>query len=355
MKLKNIEKHNLKYLLLTNTYVFAVGFTCYSMFRRNLWGLNIILSGFVLILFHLIISLGMTCVEWAKRKDSYDAVANTLLSLGFYTILTYYSYKSKLIIIVLGLAVLVIALRITDLLMRYRKSRDKKKTYRLSVRDSKRVLSAALALITFMCSYARMFGPAFMYSSEVNRVNTEQTYAEMLEANTDTISKLNEEQFKALSTGEKLDVLQCIVDIESAHLGISDCSLKVGAGDTDEDTNGYYEHQQKLIVINSDHLANSSSWRVCETVCHETFHCYEHCLSEMYLNTDSKYQSLYLFNRISKYTKEINEYVNPDKDYLGYFSQELESDAYEFGIYMTLTYKEIAKSGIVPKMNGQSS
>ena len=344
MKLKRIEKHNLKYLLLTNTYVFVIGFMCYSLFRRNLWGLNVVMSGIVLIMFHLISSLVITCVEWTKRKNTYDAVANTVLSLGIYTILTYYSYKSKLIIFILGLAVLVIALRITDLLLRYRKSREKKKTYRLSFRDSKTVLSVALTLITIMCSHALMFGPAFMYSPEVSHVNTEQTYVEMLSANKETICKLNEEQFKTLSAKEKLDVLQCIVDIESAHLGISGCSIKVGIGDTDEGIDGYYKHQQRTIVINSNHFSNSSSWSICETVCHETFHCYEHCLSEMYLTTDSKYQSLYIFNQISQYAKEINDYVDPDKDYFGYFSQELELDAYKYGISKALLYKKIVET-----------
>ena len=351
MKLKSIEKHNLKYLLLTNTYVFAIGFSCCAMLRRNLWGLNIVQSGLVLILFHIIVSLAMTCAEWKKRKDTYDAIANTVLSLGIYTVLTFHNYKWKEIVIILGLAALVIALRLTDLLLRYRKSGEKKKTWRLSIRDTKTVLSAALALIFFLCSYARLFGPAFMYSSEIPHVNTDQTYVEMLDSNIDTISKLNENRFKTLSVKEKLDVLQCIDYIESAHLGIKDYSLKVGTGDTAEGTNGYYEHQQRIIVINSGHLSDSTSWSVCETVCHEIFHCYENCLSEMYISTDSKYQSLYVFNRISKYTKEFNDYVDPDKDFLGYFTQELESDAYEYGIYKTLIYQKIAKTGKVPEMN----
>ncbi len=343
---KNALNHNLKYFFLVNIEVFFVGFMWYSILRRNIGNWNLLQSSLVLILFHLIVSLITSFAEWTKRKDFYDALFNTVVSLGIYTIITYYIFKGKQMIIVLCLASIILIARITYLLTRYSRTHDRRVTKRVTVTDSKTIISLAFVAIIVLCGYTRLFGPALMYSSAETTVNTYEGFEEALGANISTISKLKKEEWDQLDINERLDVLQCVCDLDSIFLGVTNCSLKVGVGDPGPNTYGNYDAQRQLIIVSSNHILSSDSWEVCNTICHETCHCYQHCLAELYVNTDEKYQGLCIFNNVSKYTQEINNYIDSKDDFQGYYTQALESNAREHAIYMTYIIKKTALTGV---------
>ena len=348
MKQNELTKRNLKFLLLSNTWAFFIGFGCYAILRRNLWGLNLIWSTIVMIIIHLIVSMITTAIEWGRRKDGYDAAVNAALALGIYCVLSYFDIKGKLIVILLFIAAIVIAARITDLTMRYRKAQDKRIAKHKMITDCKVTLSAALIVIMLFCGYTRLFGPALMYSAPHSVVDPEQSFENAVRSNVSTIQKLQSNKWKELSVKERLDVLQCISDLESISLGISNCSIKVGVGDPGKNTYGYYAHEQNVIVIDSDLLLHGDPSDLCNTVSHETYHCYQHQVAELYAKSDSKYQSLRIFQGVSQYAYEINNYNDGDKDFLGYYSQELESDARRFGLQNEYYFIRIAESGYVP-------
>ncbi|MCR5204981.1 MAG: hypothetical protein K6E47_07975 [Lachnospiraceae bacterium] len=236
-------------------------------------------------------------------------------------------------------------------MMRFRTNQDKNKTKKIIVTSCKRISFVALSIIILICGYTRLFGPALMYSSAKATVNTDQQFEDALKSNISTIRKLNNEEWIALSASERLDVLQCICDLESIMLGVSNCSLKVGVGDPDKGDLGYYDNQRQLIVIDSEHLLSSDSWEVCNTICHETYHCFQQRLAELYMNTDSQYQGLCIFNHVAKYTQEINDYVDGQDNFIEYYAQDLESKAREFALQQTYLLKEIAETGYVPKLS----
>lgn len=349
MKIKESAKRNLKYFFLTNTWSFVIGYACYWIIRRNLPGLNLIWSTVVMIMIHLIVSVILTAIEWNRNKDSYDSTINAILALGIYCVITFFEYKGRLIIILLCIATAVIAARIAYLILRYGKDQDKKLMKHKAITDIKVVLSAALAVIMLFCGYTRLFGPALMYSSPASTVDSDQSYKEALYSNIHNIRKLQKDKWETLNANERLDVLQLICDLERKKLGITNFSIKVGVGDTTPDMSGYYVHEQNTIVISSNSLMNDEPSDVCNTVCHETYHCYQRQLAELYTKTESKYQSLMIFNHVSQYAYEINNYNDGKKDFMGYYLQEFESDARDFGRQEEYFYKWIAEKGIVPR------
>ncbi len=348
---ESILKRNLKFFFISNVWVFLVGFAWYSLLRRNLGGLDLIQSSVILCIFHLFTSVITVISEWRKSKDVYDSVFNTVFSLGIYTVITYFVFKGKIIVVVLCISVISLAVRIVFLMMRFRTNQDKNKTKKIIVTSCKRISFVALSIIILICGYTRLFGPALMYSSAKATVNTDQQFEDALKSNISTIRKLNNEEWIALSASERLDVLQCICDLESIMLGVSNCSLKVGVGDPDKGDLGYYDNQRQLIVIDSEHLLSSDSWEVCNTICHETYHCFQQRLAELYMNTDSQYQGLCIFNHVAKYTQEINDYVDGQDNFIEYYAQDLESKAREFALQQTYLLKEIAETGYVPKLS----
>ena len=348
---KSILKKNLKFFFISNLWTFFIGFMWYSLLRRNLGSLNLIQSSIILYVFHLITSVITIISKWRKRKDIYDSVFNTVFSLGIYTIITYFVFRGVIIVIVLCISVISLAVRVVFLIVQFRTNQDKNNTKKLIVTSCKRISLVALSIIILICGYTRLFGPALMYSSAKATVNTDQQFEDALKSNISTIRELNNEEWIALNASERLDVLQCICDLESTMLGVSNCSLKVGVGDTDKGDLGYYDNQRQLIVIDSEHLLSSDSWEVCNTVCHETYHCFQQRLAELYMNTDSQYQGLCIFNHVAKYTQEINDYVDGQDNFIEYYAQDLESKARMFALQQTCLLKEIAETGYVPKLS----
>jgi hypothetical protein len=301
-----------------------------------------------MVVIHVIVSVVLMSLEWKRSKDTIDSTVNAVLSLGIYCILTFYEFKARLMIIVLCIAGLVIAVRITDLVMRYRNDPDKKLLKNKTLTDSKVVLSLSLAVIMIFCGYNRLFGPALMYSSPDSIVDSEETFEKAVYSNMSTIRKLQKDRWKTLNAQERLNVMQCLCDLESIKLGVSNCSIKVGVGDTKEDTYGYYVHEQNVIVISSDLLMHGEPANLCNTISHETYHCYQQQLAELYSKTDSKYQSLMIFDHVAQYAYEINKYNDGNKDYDGYYSQELESDARKYGRQEQKLLMQIAENGYIP-------
>lgn len=348
---ESILKRDLKFFFISNVWVFLVGFAWYSLLRRNLGGLDLIQSSVILCIFHLFTSVITVISEWRKSKDVYDSIFNTVFSLGIYTVITYYVFKGIIIIIVLCIAVVIFTVRIALLVRQSCNVQDKRITKKRIITSYKRVMFVALSIIIIICGYTRLFGPALMYSSAKATVNTYQQYEDALKSNISTIRKLNADEWNALNTSERLDVLQCICNLESIMLGISNCSLKVGVGDADKGELGYYDYQRELIIIDSEHLFQSDSWDVCNTVCHETYHCFQQRLAELYVNTDSRYQGLCIFNHVAKYTQEINDYVDGKDDFAEYYKQDLETNAREFALQQTYILKDIAETGYIPKVS----
>lgn len=69
------------------------------------------------------------------------------------------------------------------------------------------------------------------------------------------------------------------------------------------------------------------------TICHESYHAYEHRLIDMYESSSDQYKQLKVFEYATEYQKEFNNYTEylPELDnYEEYYYQLCEADARDY-------------------------
>lgn len=154
-------------------------------------------------------------------------------------------------------------------------------------------------------------------------------YAQEVPIQTEQIALLRNDNWSTLDTVSKVQVLQTIADMEQSKLGIP-FRMTVIVEDLPGNELGCYKDDTKTISIDEKHLALSSQWRVVITVCHESYHCYQHRLVQVYHQADATLKELPCFGKAKQYEYELCNYVNGDDDMDTYSEQALEIDAREY-------------------------
>lgn len=139
---------------------------------------------------------------------------------------------------------------------------------------------------------------------------------------------LTEETWCAMNAGEKICVLQDIIDYEaSVMLGCN--RVKIEMALLQKNVNGCYIHDSLTndIYLSEEHLKNSSAKEVLTTALHELYHCYEYfCMSDMEKNSDVLY-----LKKIKKWKENTEHYFTIEENrYEAYREQPLEADAYNY-------------------------
>lgn len=292
---------------------------------------------------------------WSKRmreRPSFDIFINLVTAFGCYTVLCNFQIRGNTYIsVLLGAAILSAAYAIDVISRRTKKKRCKKITYVEKIVTATQIFFGfGFALILLISGGNIFFGTATMKAvtqpATASTVN-EQTIA----SNIDTILLLQEDCWKELTVKERLNVLQTVANIEQRYLGISN-ELNVGAANLEENLNGKYSDNTHEIVINIDKLEKVSSWEMLNTVCHEVYHSYQHRMADLYYSSDEHLQKLRLFRKAAVYADELENYIDGDDDFYGYYAQQCETDAREYAesavedyIYRILEYLETEAVG----------
>lgn len=146
---------------------------------------------------------------------------------------------------------------------------------------------------------------------------------------TDSLLQLQEDTWKTLSKDEKASLLKTIAEIEYTTLGIEQNPVLVFSP-LEKDTGGVFTYNDETITISMDELLSSSSEELINTICHESFHAYEHQLMELYSATDDKHKNLIIFKNVPKYIEESENYISRENDFPEYYKQQIEIDAREY-------------------------
>lgn len=142
---------------------------------------------------------------------------------------------------------------------------------------------------------------------------------------------LYEPTFTEKTWQENLDILQVICDYEC--LVNSGCvSAQVCAGSTKDDkTLGYYNNATRTITINIDHLCNSNTEDVLDTLLHEVRHHIQHRLVDMYCSLEphlqDEYRNMSPFKEAASFLDNLNDYHESTEDYDLYYNQTIEKDS----------------------------
>lgn len=193
----------------------------------------------------------------------------------------------------------------------------------LSIVQSMVSLCVLLAVVLTGVRFLR--GPYYIPESE------KAAAAELPEVDRSVLLVLqNEESWSALDADSRVEVLQVLVDAERAELGIlRPVTLRAEPLDG---SLGLYEDDKSLIRIDLEHLMTSPAKNVARTICHESYHCYEHRLMEVFAEAESQSRSLLIFRSAANYHSELadDHYISPKEDPEGYAAQICENDAYNY-------------------------
>lgn len=166
------------------------------------------------------------------------------------------------------------------------------------------------------------------------------------------IYRLQEDIWCLLPVQERLDVLQTAANMEQKYLGLSN-ELNVGAANLEEGVMGCYIENTHEIIIDLDSLMNDTSWEVLDTVCHEAYHNYQHCLVEVFNAAEENSKGLRIFNSVRSYASEFDNYINGKEDFCGYYTQDCETDARAYAEEVVRYYYRKINEYVYGKANQQ--
>ncbi|MGN0425377.1 MAG: hypothetical protein ACI4FY_08675 [Acetatifactor sp.] len=294
-------------------------------------------------------SLLGTIVRWRKCMSAKATVTDSLVGVGIYSMLAYFSY--------FWLAAVAVVLSIIALIyyewemLPYEVPRSRKfaalpgkvKRSYLLRRSAVRLYHSVSMCIAFLavcmmiplCFFRLKYGSSFVVFTykEVSVEGFDLNYkksSDSLDSLYDTISKIRfEETWSPLTVTERLEVVQTICDCERNYWGI-DYPIVVETEDMRANTLGHYDDRGKKIVLNSTFLAQGSAPKVLEVTLHEMYHAVEYRLVRLYLNASESEKKMRIFMYCREYLQEMNDYkhgTDTPEGFQEYYGQYMEKQA----------------------------
>lgn len=167
----------------------------------------------------------------------------------------------------------------------------------------------------------------------------------MVKAQIGMLIPLVDGRWDGLSSQEKTDILQTIVNIESTYLG---CTAMPLVSDTlGAYTSACYMHDRKLIAIDLNQLKNGQPEECVRSIIHEVRHVYQRQMVETVNWEKEGSSTLAGLGKIYKWKENFENYTLSTEDN-AYVKQPIEVDAYEYSHEQTPEYFERIKeySGI---------
>lgn len=304
----------------------------YAVSKGLLWG-SLLLS----------VVLG-TFLVFRHRRTAWTSVVCVVLPLGIYTVLTYlHTFQAMIKSLLLAAGVVSLLCMAMILFRRIRKSswKNRRKVwcyrFRRSLFAIQSSYAAAFLAIMLLLAVGGVFGTGILQGTAlatVGVVSEEQT----IHNNMDILYLLQEEEWEKLNTTQKINVLQCVANIESRYLGLPN-ELNVVMANLQEGTLGMYIDRTHTICLDLDHLEQDPAYAVVESLCHEAFHSYEHRLVDVYNELDSDARKLRIYGRVARYAEEFADYSDA-ADFGAYYNQYCETDSREYALGAVQDYYE---------------
>ena len=154
---------------------------------------------------------------------------------------------------------------------------------------------------------------------------------DIYEANTELFLCFGDSAWQEMTSEEKITVVQALVNFEVTEvLGVPDTIEVFSEKNESSSLLGYYDEVENNIFINSDLLEESTAQNCLETICHETFHYYQHYLISS-LDWDLEITGTWYFVQAAEWKYNSENYISASlSTYDLYSSQALETSAQEF-------------------------
>lgn len=313
-----------------NLFYIVMGFIWYkNILMKCLNGMSYDQSRTILIVMIVTMSIVGIIFNIRKNRNGMSVFANVALPFGIYTVLAYISVNRHIFITAFLFAGTISAF--SAVLTMCRRIRSKK-IWLVIVKRMKRVIVQmqyffAIGLFgTMLVLGVEAFFGSSLLQPEVIATTYKEAEEQTINNNIESVLMLQEELWVDLSAPERLNILQTVANIERRYLGIPH-ELNVGVANLGEYTLGCYDDRKHQITVSLDSLMNDPVEEVLNTVCHESYHAYQHCIVSVLENADEESKNLRLFRDAQNYAEEFCDYKSGGQGFYDYYYQECEVDA----------------------------
>lgn len=315
-----------------------------NLFFTNIEGKTVGGSNAILIVMvALAIAVNMVLtISWNRTTGS--AITSVIIPYGVYAYITYIKYISKAYRIIAWVAVGICVLTMIYILAVKFHAKSKRKRILRKAKmaySTFRFIGAAASVSLIVCLFCNVYVGGALISPDAKPTSS---YGEeyTIAANMDTVLLLQEEEWNNLSLEERMDVLQCICNIEGRYLGLNR-EIHIYASKMDENLLGYYNDSASSIQISIDLVESGNPYETLDTVCHEMYHAGQARYVEIFESLDEDAQRSYFLYDASVYADEFHNYKNARmaddaSDYLEYYGQWCEQDAREYAYEAVVDY-----------------
>lgn len=281
-------------------------------------------------------------IRWSR--NSVSAITATLLPFGAYTYITYAKYMAKTYRIVLWVAIGICVLAALYIAVVKMNARTKRRLVFRKLRmtySAVRFVGAVASITLIICLFCRSYiGGSLITPDEKAASSYGEQYT--IATNIDTVLLLQEEEWEKLNLDERMDVLQCICNIEGNYLGL-DRGVHIYVSKLDDNLLGYYNYSASTIQISIDLVESGDPYETLDCVCREIFHAGQARYVEIYEGLDDEAKRSYFLYNATVYAEEFRDYKNARmsddvSDYLEYHGQWRERDAREYAYKAVLAY-----------------
>ncbi len=321
------------YIIETLLWAIAAFVWYQNLFFTNIEGKtvrrsNVILVGIIAVIIAVNIIL---TVSW--NRTSCSVVASVLIPYGVYAYITYAKYTPGVCRIILWAAVGICALALLCIFaVRLHTGSRRKRVIRKArmACSALRFTGAAASTTLIICLFCNGYVDAALFSPDEK---PSSSYGEeyTVAANMDTVLLLQEEEWLDLSLEKRMDVLQCICNIEGNYLGLNR-EVHIDASKLEENLLGFYKDSDSSIQISTDLVESGNPYETLNAVCHEMYHAGQARYIEIFESLDEDAQRSYFLYDASVYANEFRNYkrartADDVSDYLEYYWQRCEQDA----------------------------
>lgn len=297
---------------------------------------SVILLGFIFVFVSL---SGMLLYQATSHRNGISIAKNVFSTWFIYSSIAWMPYCDELIKkILFCVAFAIMVATIIIFLINRGKSIILKMKKIVSCAAS--VLMVAMLTAQLFVNYNLLIGSVHSDPTAANSLilSDDDTFSDMEDAK--NLLLFSDEKWDKLSTSEKIDALQMIVETERVYLGLT-YNITVMAISTNRNIYGCYSPTTSTIRINIETLKDGSAELLLSIVLHEIQHAYQQEQIDLYNSLDgSQYQNLRMWDNVKRYKYENEHYMNENFDY-AYASQLIEKESEEYSHQRIQYYMKI--------------
>lgn len=205
------------------------------------------------------------------------------------------------------------------------------------------IISVVLVMALLIFGAGSLVADYFIPESPVDTLSYEKVrpILDTMGNRTDTIAKLDDKCWRAMSSSVRLSTLQEILDIECTYLGIP-YPLTVSVAEMEhESILGYYSHGEGIVCINQSVFERATGKFLLSILLHEVYHSYERGILELYEHTDVYFRNLKLFEKAPIYDYEFKNYISGQENLEAYTEQAVEKDSRTYSSLRIQEYQTV--------------